>query len=59
VVAVATNTLAAEERREAPANGDKLLRDTKFLLGLGLTNDEFADLYHQLVMLYFWDGVAG
>jgi hypothetical protein len=46
VVAVSADTLATEERREAPANRDQFLRDAHFLLGLGFTDDEFANLYH-------------
>lgn len=49
MVAVPAHSLAAEQGREAAANGDHLLWDTHLIFGFGLANDELTNLDHETV----------
>lgn len=49
MVAVSANSLAAEQGREAAANGDHLLWDTHLIFGFGLADDELSNLDHETV----------
>lgn len=49
MILVATDTLSAEQRREATAHWDQFLRETHLLLRLRFTNNKFAHLESKLV----------
>lgn len=48
MILVATDTLSAEQRREATAHWDQFLRETHLLLRLRFTNNKFAHLESKL-----------
>lgn len=48
MVTVTTDTLATEHRGESTALSDHLLGNAHFVLGLGLSDDEFANLVEQI-----------